>query len=161
VVAQMNYRVKAERDEGWWLLTVPDVPGAVSQVKRLTQAQEYIREAIAFVLDVPAGSFTVTIDPALARGQDQITEARRQSHEAEAAQRRAAALAREVVDMLMTREGLSGAETAAVLGVSPQRVSQLRKDGRVVAMAKGSTSTDASSARAAVTKSGKRRRTPA
>ena len=122
-----KYVVKAVRDENWWLLTAPEVPGVVSQVKRLNQAEEYAREAIAFVLDVPADSFDVLVEPEIeGDAQQQIREARRRLEEAEVAQRDAAAFSRTVVQQLTTHSRLSGAEAAMLLGVSPQRVSQLR-----------------------------------
>ncbi|MFC7488794.1 type II toxin-antitoxin system HicB family antitoxin [Knoellia sp. CPCC 206453] len=47
-----TYTVNAEKHEGWWMLTSPDAPGAVSQVRVLSQAEDHAREAIAFVMDV-------------------------------------------------------------------------------------------------------------
>jgi predicted RNase H-like HicB family nuclease len=48
-----TYTVHAVRSQGWWGLTVPEVPGAVSQVRSLASAEEYVREAIAFIAGTP------------------------------------------------------------------------------------------------------------
>lgn len=43
----MSYLVKAEWDDtGWWVVTVPDVPGAITQVKRLSQIASDAAEVI-------------------------------------------------------------------------------------------------------------------
>lgn len=54
-----TYTVEARKDGRWWVLTVPEVPGAVSQVRSLVQADEYAREAVALVLGVAAESLVV------------------------------------------------------------------------------------------------------
>ncbi|TQM09295.1 hypothetical protein [Pseudonocardia kunmingensis] len=59
---------------------------------------------------------------------EEIAEARRLQQEAERVQKEAAAKARLIARQLQAR-GLTGADIAKVLGVSPQRVSQLVKSG--------------------------------
>lgn len=120
-----TYEVLATRYEQWWGLTVPDVAGAVSQVRRLTQADEYAREAVAFVLGVDPDSFEVTLRVELPEDlRAAVAEARDRVAELEWSQRKAAEQSRDVARRLRAA-GLSGVETATVLGVSPQRVSQL------------------------------------
>jgi hypothetical protein len=128
VMSKPTYRVDAQRHDGWWLLTSPDVPGAVSQVRRLTAADEHAREAIAFVLDVEPGSFDLVLVPVLSRGiADDVFKARAAVEAAAKAQREAADESRKVVAELLESEQLTGAEVAALLGLSPQRVSQLAR----------------------------------
>ncbi|MEO6713448.1 MAG: hypothetical protein ABIM89_08485 [Mycobacteriales bacterium] len=57
-----SYEVHAVRKDGWWMLTVPKVPGAVSQVHRLSDVDDYIRDAIAYVLDIPNDSFDIAVN---------------------------------------------------------------------------------------------------
>jgi len=124
-VSRPTYRVNAEKHDGWWLLTSPQVPGAVSQVRRLTAAHEHAREAIAFVLDVRPDSFDLDVIPSLGGTLDrEVSLARQAVTAAAAAQLEAANQSRKVVAAL-AKKGLSGAEVAAVLRLSPQRVSQL------------------------------------
>lgn len=58
-----TYEVNAIRTRKWWALEVPDVPRAMSQTRRLDQADSMIREALALVLDVPEDSFELSIHP--------------------------------------------------------------------------------------------------
>lgn len=120
-----TYTVHAQRVDGWWGLTVPEVPGAVSQVRSLASAEEYVREAIAFVAGVDPDSFTVQVVPQLpgALGEE-VAQARSAAVQAEQAQVAASALTRDVVAKL-AEAGYNGRETAVILGVSKQRVSQL------------------------------------
>lgn len=55
------YEVCAERDGDWWRLSVPTVRGAVSQVRRLSDVDDYIRDAIAYVLGVQHDSFDISV----------------------------------------------------------------------------------------------------
>lgn len=124
-VTRPTYTVRAERAGRWWGLTVPDVPGVVSQVRNLKQAEEYAREAIAFVADIPEDSFDILIEPDLPKKVlSNVRRVHALQQRAEAAQREAAEASRESVRELV-RAGLTGADAARVLGVSAQRVSQL------------------------------------
>lgn len=49
----ITYTATATESEGWWTLQCVEVPGAISQVRELHQAESMIREAIAFVLGQP------------------------------------------------------------------------------------------------------------
>jgi predicted RNase H-like HicB family nuclease len=60
-----TYDVNAIRTGKWWALEVPAVPRAMSQARRLDQADTMIREALAMVLDVPEDSFNLSIHPIL------------------------------------------------------------------------------------------------
>ena len=130
-----TYVVNAARSGRGWILTVPEVQGAVSYVRGLGGALAHAREAIAFVLDVPDDSFEVHLEPDLAPDDlAEISRARAAVAEAERVQRDAAQQSRLVVAKLH-REGLSGADIAALVNVSPQRVSQLLKPAKPVVTA--------------------------
>jgi hypothetical protein len=60
------YRVAATRDGAWWSLVAHDVEGreVASQSRRLDEAESVMREAIALVLDVDAGTFAVDVEVA-------------------------------------------------------------------------------------------------
>ncbi len=49
----ITYTATATESEGWWTLQCVEVPGAISQVRELHQAESMIREAIAIVLGRP------------------------------------------------------------------------------------------------------------
>lgn len=133
MVAQVKtYTVEASRDGKWWLLRTLEAPGAVSQVRSLSQADEYIREAIAYVVGVPPDSFDVEVRPVVPeRVGKEIAGARAALADLDARQRAAAVLSRVAVKDLLAL-GVTGADAAVLLAVSPQRVSQLREGAKDV-----------------------------
>ncbi|MGW4825453.1 type II toxin-antitoxin system HicB family antitoxin [Streptomyces sp. NPDC004227] len=118
------YRVTARRAGDWWALEVPDLPGAFSQVKRLDQAGDAAREAIAVMLDVEPDNITVDVQPILPEeAQAALTAMRAAQEEArKAAEKERAAMQRAAA--VLTEE-LSQRDAGRFLGVSFQRVHQL------------------------------------
>ncbi|MDQ6900484.1 MAG: type II toxin-antitoxin system HicB family antitoxin, partial [Candidatus Dormibacteraeota bacterium] len=58
------YLAEAVRDEdGWWIVEVPEVDGAMTQAPRLDQVEEMAREVVALLLELPADSFDVVVRP--------------------------------------------------------------------------------------------------
>lgn len=39
-------------DDGWWVVSVPEIPGAHSQGRTLEEAREMIRDAVRLLLEV-------------------------------------------------------------------------------------------------------------
>jgi predicted RNase H-like HicB family nuclease len=39
-------------DDGWWVVSVPEIPGAHSQGRTLDEAREMIRDAVRMLLEV-------------------------------------------------------------------------------------------------------------
>lgn len=129
-VSRPVHEVHAVKHEQWWLVTSPDAPGAVSQVRSVSQAEEHAREAIAFVLDVPEDSFDITLVIELPGPlEGEVKAAKDAIAELAEHQKRTAELSRTAARHL-AEAGLKGVEVAKVLGVSPQRVSQLMPTGR-------------------------------
>ncbi|HOA27801.1 MAG TPA: hypothetical protein PKY27_06405 [Arachnia sp.] len=118
-----KFQVTAERGNGVWVLE-SDL-GAVSQVRRLDQAADEMREALAYLAGLPEEEVEVEVVPVLPTA---YIEAARRSEElraaAAAAQQEAAASAREAARALLAA-GLSTRDAALVMGVSHQRVAQL------------------------------------
>jgi hypothetical protein len=118
-----TYEVRAMRWARGWELHILGV--GVTQSRSLTDAEAMVRDYIALDRDVLPESFDVTIMPEVGDGIDQeVADARRQVAEAADAQRRAAERVRALARRLKAK-GLSGRDMAIVLGVTPQRVSQL------------------------------------
>lgn len=65
-----TYRVEVVRSGNWWAITVPDLPGTLSQAKRIDQVEANAREAIALMIDGDEENFDLDIrihtDPAVA-----------------------------------------------------------------------------------------------
>jgi predicted RNase H-like HicB family nuclease len=114
-----------EPDGGRWLVSVPEVPGAHSHGRTVARGRANIREAVALVLNVAEDSFELEEEfklPARVRHVvDRARRARSQAHEAET---KALDATREAVGAL---DDLSVRDVAELVGVSFQRIQQLRK----------------------------------
>ena len=119
-----TYTVDAKRWEHGWELHVEGV--GVTQSKSLHSAASVAREYISLAEDISDEStIDVEIRPQIdnALGQEVIA-ARKAVQELGERQREVAALSRAAARDL-AESGLTGADIAVVLDVSPQRVSQL------------------------------------
>jgi DNA-directed RNA polymerase specialized sigma subunit len=119
-----TYTVDAKRWEHGWELHVEGV--GVTQSKSLHSARRMAREYISLVESISDEStIEVEIRPEIdhALGEEVIA-ARKAVHELGERQREVAALSRATAKDL-AESGLSGADIAVVLDLSPQRVSQL------------------------------------
>ena len=119
------YRVTAERDGRFWFLRVPELPGIFTQVRRLEQAPEMIRDAIAMMLDVPSHSFSVAVEPALEPELAELIASTQRirnaaAHFVNGSNTRLATTVHALVDRELTVR-----DAAALLDLSFQRVAQL------------------------------------
>ena len=118
----MNVTAAAERSGGRWSVEVPEIPGLFTQTRRLDQIDAMVRNA-AGRLDRESG--TVTVEPKLPERDErmlaELLDARRRASEA---QSRASSLTRDAVGVLRS-QGMTVRDIAAVIGVTPQRVSAL------------------------------------
>lgn len=125
-----TYTAVCDRSGSWWAITVSELRGVHSQVRRLDQAEAMVREAIALFLEVPEDSFEVVVEPRLPGGSDKaVDELRRRKGQADVAQQAAREAAVEAAEALVG-EGLTVRDAGRVLGVSYQRVAQLLGDRR-------------------------------
>lgn len=121
--ADIVVEVRAQREGKWWTLHMTD---GVTQVKSLGDVDGMVADYVSLMRDVPAERVQVvlvSIDPGSGMAA-QVEGAKRAQEEAERAQKVAARAIRDTAKALK-RSGLAGLEVARVLGVSPQRVSQL------------------------------------
>src|SRR5262245_59859938 len=118
----------ATRDGRWWLIVVPGI--GATQARGLAGAEDQARDLVAAVLDVDIEAVSVDVLPDL--GDDvleEVQDVRRRLADAAAAAAAEADDYRVLAARLVADHGLTGADTATVLGVSPQRVSQLLREG--------------------------------
>ncbi len=121
-----EYTATATREGKWWIIEVGDL--GATQARSATEAQAMAQDLVATTLDVPLTdvNVSVTFEVGGKLGQE-VQQAREATYEAELAQVEAAQTTRKVVADMKAR-GLTGADIAPVLELSPQRVSQLAKE---------------------------------
>jgi DNA-directed RNA polymerase specialized sigma24 family protein len=129
----MTYTVRVTREETNWLGDVEGLAGAHSYARSLRTLDERMREVVALVEDLPEGA-----EPGLELAWDysQVApEAVAAAHlaqeraQVERARERIASDTRHLIAGLLA-EGWSSRDIAAVLGLSPGRVSQLTGEPR-------------------------------
>ncbi len=120
--------VTAHRWQGGWELHTNGDP--ITQARTLPQAPQQVRDYYDTIdPDVDHSGWTIEVIPDIGPLGDEVTEVRAETREAEEAVSSAARRARSVVRHLR-EAGYSVTDSAAILGVSRGRISQLVKPGR-------------------------------
>lgn len=120
-----TYTVTAQRSGGWWAISIPEVPGAHGQVKRLDQVEDVARDLIALMLDVPEDSFDIALDPSVGDSVQQALDAAERARiEYEESERLYQETRTQAVSALR-HGGYSVHDVGTLLHVSFQRASQL------------------------------------
>ena len=122
-----RYSVEYEPiEDGWWLATVLDVDGCFTQGKSLRQTRRRVREALGlFVDDAETAGFeeSFALPKAMGSNLDEYLGLRDEARKASLlVQTRGQKLAR-----VLERKGISTRDAAELMGISQQRVSQLRQ----------------------------------
>jgi len=108
---------------GWTLVGVEY--GAVSEVARLDQAADDMREPLAYLSGLPEAEFDIQVTPVIPQQfRVEMAEAERLRGEADRARSAAAEHARKAAHVLAAA-GLSMRDIGTVMGVSYQRAHQL------------------------------------
>jgi len=126
----MRVTATATRVGEWWAVEVPDVAGGLhTQTRRLDQVASAVADAVALVADISADTIEVEVVPRLPQQDAELVDAARvASQEAVRAAERASRLSRQAVEQLRA-QGMTVRDVGGLLGVSPQRVSQLVQNG--------------------------------
>ncbi len=123
-----TYTAQCQRRGDWWAISVPELRGVHTQVRRLEKAEAMVRDAIAHFLAVPTESFDVKIEPLPPRDlQKKVGRARKVRDEAEHMQRQAAIASAEAAADLVRHAHMTVRDAGRVLGLSHQRIAQLLK----------------------------------
>lgn len=129
VAMTTTYQAVCWRDEaGWWIIELPELPGAVSETRRLDQVAETAADAAGVMLDIDPASLSIEVVPQLDPHRNElVARYARDSADAEQARAEAGEAASRVrADVAaLLGSGLTAREVAQLLGISPQRVSQL------------------------------------
>ena len=120
-----TYTVTAERGtSGVWVLECAEL-GAVSQTKRLANAADEMREALAFQAGLDPDELSIVVDVVLPPGLAEM-KARAEKEREEAARLAAAAQAStHDLAVAMRNAGMTVRDMGTVLGVSYQRAQKL------------------------------------
>lgn len=122
----MKVTAHAVRSGAWWAVDVPEVPGVFTQARRLDQVSAMVADAVSLMAGIPSDDVEVEVAPDLPpRVAKDLARARAAQDRANAAAREAATAKREIVRRLREDAGLSVRDVGIVVGISPQRVSQL------------------------------------
>ncbi|MQA26550.1 MAG: type II toxin-antitoxin system HicB family antitoxin [Micromonosporaceae bacterium] len=130
-----TYKVHVTREDEHWLADVPDVPGAHTHARSLAGLRRAVREVITLMADYAdsavddedAFDIVFGFDFADDDMDSMITAIRELRAQVDQAQRRLAELTPSALHALDS-EGLSVRDEAEVLGLSHQRVQQLRQE---------------------------------
>lgn len=124
----MSYRVNAEWDStGWWVVTVPDVPGAITQCRRLDQVPADAAEVIEIQTGDEVKPGDLDVRPTLPGDAGELAAAARLLRvEAQALKNRSEESTRAAV-LLLREQGFPLRDIGALTGITFQRAQQLVK----------------------------------
>ncbi|WP_163543808.1 MerR [Occultella kanbiaonis] len=123
----VTYKVDVSREGRYWVAEVEGVPGGATEVRRLSELDDEVRDLVSGLLDVDPDDVAVQYDFRKALGDEaaaawQVFERERDELYAKRKQfedDRAAAI------RALHDQGVSMRDTAQLVGLSHQRVSQL------------------------------------
>ena len=121
-----EYKIEVERDGRWWIIHVPEIE-QITQARRISEIEDMARSLIAISTDRPISEITVHVATICVEGVDvlegaaHVTRLRNRAVEVE---REAVATASDFA-IRLTKADVPVRDIAALIHVSPQRVSQL------------------------------------
>jgi hypothetical protein len=121
-----EYKIEVTRDDRWWLIHVPEI-GHYTQARRISEIDDMARSLIHISTDIPLLEIGVRVVSIGIDGMDALLEAGHVRHlreQAAKAEQTALAAAADFARHL-AKADIPVRDIAALLGVSPQRVSQL------------------------------------
>lgn len=123
------YRVIVTREDRSWLADVPELEGAHTYARTLPALDRAVREVVVMAVDRPdedMPALQLIYDYRTGDPDVDVTAAEIRTLREQADQLAATATARtSAAAQLLVHRGLSVRDAAAILGISPQRVSQL------------------------------------
>lgn len=121
-----EYTGRAWREGEWWVIDINDI--GATQARTLDKIDHMARSLVADLADLPYESVTVAIDIDLPQEvTDDLAALRAQSDRASQQAREVSDMQVRLVQKLAREQGMNGREIAAILKVTPGRVSQITK----------------------------------
>jgi hypothetical protein len=132
-LSEHTYRAVITREDGMWLADVPELEGAHTYARTLAALARAVREVVVLAADRPdedMAALRLVYDYRTGDPDVDVTAVEVRALRTQADQLAATATARTsaAAERLIAR-GLSVRDAAAILGISPQRVSQLTTSG--------------------------------
>ena len=123
-----TYRVECEWDEtGWWVVTVPEVSGAVTQCKRLDKVPNDVGEVLELLTDEKPGTYELDVHTVVpGKAGELAAEALELRAQADALAGSVATTTCTAV-VTLSKSGFSMRDIGQLVGVSHQRVDQILK----------------------------------
>lgn len=124
-----EYKIEIKREGRWWMVYIPEIDG-LTQARRLAEAPTMAREYIALDRGIPLGEIKVEIasirmeEPAFRELHETARQIKHMRAQANELERKTTEQTREFAHWLVTC-GVPVRDIAALLEISPQRVSQL------------------------------------
>jgi predicted glycosyltransferase len=121
------YTARASREGKWWVAEIEGI--GATQGRNLREVEQMARDMVVAVLDVPRPDVEIVIVAELPLEiRKEVDEARDAITELHRRQSDTARKSRKAARDLVLGVGLTGRDASVILGVSPQRVSQLLAD---------------------------------
>ena len=116
---------RVTRSEGWWAISVEEIPGLFTQARRLDQVANMVRDAASLLgVEVDAVEVLPVLDSDSQRMLEELEAARREAEEKRCI---SSSLTRQIIRRFR-EEGLTLRDIASLVGLSQQRVAVLSKD---------------------------------
>jgi len=130
VEAMSSYTVHYERDEsGWWVAQVKEAPAAITQGRTIAEARRRIREALALALDDDRAAERAKLVDDVRLPADVLRAVKTlwaYRAQLEKDQQLVAKATDDAAFKLLEKVGLSVRDTGELLGLSHQRIQQLK-----------------------------------
>lgn len=122
-----EYKIEIERDSRWWMVNIPELCG-LTQARRLSEAPLMAREWIAVTTGTPLADVAVEVTTVKIAGMGDVQQSADHlihvREQAENAAKEAQKMAASFVHQLRVAD-VPVRDAATLLGLSPQRISQL------------------------------------
>lgn len=159
-MSERTYRVVVTREDGAWLADVPDLEGTHTYARNLPGLDQSVREVIAMVEDLPDGAEAGlqlayeyhTGDPTL---DEAAARLRADRDRIQVEKQRVERLTVELAQEMIAHHRMSVRDAAALIGVAPQRISQVAPSAARSKSTSGWTSAKTGRAVAATAKTGR------
>jgi hypothetical protein len=120
------WRVIAKREDGRWAVRVPELRGLFAEVQRLDSVEAAARRAIARLTETDPAGVEVTVGVELGGDDAMLVSQAVETREAAAAAAHVASETSRAAVRALAAAGLTVRDIGGILGLSHQRVCQLR-----------------------------------